>query len=310
MKGFTHRGDFASGQKPAGIPEVGLENIVSIVDQAFPKRVKAAESFSTGDQNINLSREARRAFKIVSRKRLFQPIDADLLKCLRRRESGSVIPNRTGYMGRAVHHYFKTRAAGGEYAGAGLDVIHEVRPEDAHLKCMEACILEAPGIHCLVLDGHLRLIHIAAPNGRDIHRDSSFRAAQQPVHRLACDLADGIPHGFFDPAPVEQSSLEVLFDREKVCPYQGVAYLLKVARSAPRRDASTTSGPAKRITAHTGFGHHASYGDTAHNARFKLGGSRGDFDVECLDVFNADRLYLRRQGFHRSQQSSYYPCGQ
>src|SRR5579872_7485519 len=193
VKGFAHGGDFACGQQSADVPEVGLEDIVSVMDQAFPKRIKTAESFSTSDQNIHLSGEARRSFEIVSGERLFKPIDADLLESLRRRQPRCVIPNRTGYVRRAVHHYFETRSAGREYPGAGLDVIHEVRPEDAHLKCMEARILEPAGIDGLVFDGHLRLVHIAAPDGGDIDRYGGLRSAQQPVNRLAGDLADGVP---------------------------------------------------------------------------------------------------------------------
>src|SRR6266702_3267969 len=48
-KGLAHRRDFTSGQEPAGSPEVGLENIICIVNQTLPKSVEAAESFSTCD---------------------------------------------------------------------------------------------------------------------------------------------------------------------------------------------------------------------------------------------------------------------
>src|SRR5207302_4625905 len=121
--------------------------------------------------------------------------------------------------------------------------------EDAHLKRIEACVLEPAGIHGLVLQRHLRLIHIAAPHGRDINRDSGFRAAKETIDRLAGNLAAGIPHGFLDPAPVEQSSLQMLFHSEQVGPYQGIAYLLK-SGSPPAGDTSTATGPAKGITAH------------------------------------------------------------
>src|SRR5207247_5923081 len=137
------------------------ENVICIVDQTFPESVKTAESLATSDQNIHFSRQPRGTFKIVSRKRLFQPIDTDLLERPGRGQARGIIPNRAGYVCGAVDHYFETRAAGREYPGAGLDVVHEVRAEDAHLECIEACVLEPAGIYGLVLNGHLRLIHIA-----------------------------------------------------------------------------------------------------------------------------------------------------
>ena len=95
----------------------------------------------------------------------------------------------------------------------------------------------------------------------------------------------------------------MLPDREQVGPYQGVVYLLEACRgAAPAGGASTSTGSAKGITAHTRFSHHARYRDTVHHARFNLRSTRGYLDVERLDVFNADRLHLRRQGFHRRKQ--------
>src|SRR5258706_13297949 len=83
VKSLAHGGHLAYRQETADGPKVGLEDVVSIVDQAFPESVEAAESFSTRDQNIHFSGQSRRAFKIVSRKRLFEPIDTSLLECFR-----------------------------------------------------------------------------------------------------------------------------------------------------------------------------------------------------------------------------------
>src|SRR5260370_35085651 len=104
-------------------------------------------------------------------------------------------------------HDFEARAAGGEYTRARFDVVHEVRTENAHLERVKARVLQAARIRGLILDRNLRLVRIAAPYRCDVNRDAGSRSAQHPVYRLACDLADRVPHRLLNPAPVEQSSL-------------------------------------------------------------------------------------------------------
>src|SRR2546428_8895772 len=119
VKGFTHCGHFARGQEAAGCAKIRLQNVVRIMDQAFPESVEAAESLSTGNQDIHFSSQPRRTFEIVPSKRTS-------LERLGGGEPRRIIPNRAGYVRRPVDHDFETRAAGGEYSGAGLHVIHEV----------------------------------------------------------------------------------------------------------------------------------------------------------------------------------------
>src|SRR5262249_28508881 len=149
----------------------------------------------------------------------------------------------------------------------------------------------------LFLDGHLRLIHVAAPYGGNIDRNRSSRSTQQPVYWLARDLADRIPHGLFDATPVDQASLKVLFHGQKIRPGQRVAYLLKcvgVPTSSPA--AAKAAGTAERISTHSRFRDHTRYVDAVHYPRFDFGGSRRNLDIERLDILDTDRLGLGRKG--------------
>src|SRR5438105_3335846 len=55
------------------------------------------------------------------------------------------------------------------------------------------------------------------------------------------------------------------------------------------------------------------YANTARDARLNLGIGGRELDCEVLDVFDAKRLYIRRNGFHRREQvtqaSGRNPCG-
>src|SRR5207245_6236136 len=117
---------------------------------------------------------------------------------------------------------------------------------------------------------------------------------------LARHFADRIPDGLFDAAPVEQSALDVLLDREQIGANKSVVYLLKSGWTA----AEAATGAAKGIPADARFRHDARHGDAAHDARFDLGGSRWERYVKRLDSFDADRLRLRRHGLDRRKEAA------
>src|SRR5690349_15309578 len=93
---LAHRGDLAHRQDAADGPAIRLKNIVRLVDEAFAERVESPPAFAAGNGDVHFAAKPGRSLEVVSRKRLFQPVDARLLERLGGGQSGRVIPDYAG----------------------------------------------------------------------------------------------------------------------------------------------------------------------------------------------------------------------
>src|SRR5438552_17701341 len=84
---------FADRQQATNRPQVGLNDVISIVYYALSICIEAPETFTAGDQNVHFPGKPRRAFEIVSRKRLFQPVDTGRLQRLGGGFRRRIVPN-------------------------------------------------------------------------------------------------------------------------------------------------------------------------------------------------------------------------
>ena len=62
---LAQRRHFAHRQQTAHGPQVGLNDVIGIVHQAFAIGVEALEAFTAGDQYIHFPCQSRRSLKVV-----------------------------------------------------------------------------------------------------------------------------------------------------------------------------------------------------------------------------------------------------
>ena len=166
-KCLAKSGYFAHGQDTAASSKVGLENIIRIVDQTFPERIEALPAFAAGDhQLVHLAAQSRRTLKIVARKWLFQPVDADSLERPCCGQSRGIIPYPTRHLGGAVHHHFEPRGRTASRNDAGARPSRTSRFRSQRRTEVQAGVMSRVGVMrtgftsaAIALMGASRLFH-------------------------------------------------------------------------------------------------------------------------------------------------------